>query len=97
MVEMFRVGEQIKLNENNGGRTRTRTLDPLIKSQLFLQLFQSRSCKPIEFDPLISLKNFNRCKLSCDTDPAGNWGRFKDIGRHAFGDGPNRRSSVEWV
>ena len=27
-----------KLSKNNGGRTRTRTLDPLIKSQLLYQL-----------------------------------------------------------
>lgn len=39
-----------------GGRTRTRNLDPLIKSPIVLQLFQLRSRKPVGFCPIDPVK-----------------------------------------
>ena len=38
MVQMFYLGRRQKRCDFNGGRTRTRTLDPLIKSYLITEL-----------------------------------------------------------
>jgi hypothetical protein len=51
-----RSSKHQSISWDSGGRTRTRTLDPLIKSQLFFQLFQSRSCKPVGYRSIDSIE-----------------------------------------
>ena len=54
-----RPSKDKSIQDDNGGRTRTRTLDPLIKSPCVRSYFQSHRCKPTPVRPIGSTEELN--------------------------------------